>query len=853
MEEKIIYSPLEDIFGDRFGRYSKYIIQERALPDVRDGLKPVQRRILVAMNGEKNTADRPHRKSAKTVGVVIGNYHPHGDSSVYEAMVRMSQWWKQNEVLIDMHGNNGSIDGDGPAAMRYTEARLSQVAGELLKDLDKDTVSLAPNFDDTIMEPTVLPARIPNLLINGAKGIAAGYATEIPPHNLGEVIDAVIYRIKNKNCTLDDIMEIIKAPDFPTGGIIQGKEGIRNAYQTGKGKCVVKSKTEIVTGKNMNQIIISEIPFEVVKSDLVKSIDQIAFDKKIDGIIEVRDETDKEGLRIAIDLKKDVNPQLILNYLFKQTELQINYNFNMVVISNKRPIQMPLLGILDAYIDHQVDVNTKRTIFDLNKAKARLHILEGLIIAVSHIDEVIKIIRGSKDKANCKENLISRFNISEKQAEAIVTMQLYRLSSTDIVLLKEEATTLEELCIELNSLLEDDKKMKKLIVNELTDVKKKYAKERKSVVEDEVDDIVIDKMAMVSKEEVMVSVSRKGYAKRSSLKSFGACEEGSLPALKSNDALVAVGKCMTTDTLLAFTSKGNFLHIPVFELTENRWKDEGVHVNSIVTMNGDESIVKVICVREFNPQVSIVIVTKLGVIKKSSLEEFKVLRYTKPIKCMRLMTDDVVVGVGYADGESEIVVLSETGNALRYSETGIPLVGIKSGGVKAVSAIEKTGELVGMVVLNNECTKLAYLLTDKGGSKVINPRNINLTLRTNKATPVFKCFKSDPHLAVSLGFVNDEKKSYALLNNGNVIEVDVSERGQPFDKNMKNNLELKGKERIIYSSPLFMDYVDENTKTYQNTTNFADIKEHNKEETKAEKKEENYEKISILDLLGDDF
>ena len=853
MDEKIILSPLEDIFGDRFGRYSKYIIQERALPDVRDGLKPVQRRILVAMNAERNTADKPHRKSAKTVGVVIGNYHPHGDTSVYDAMVRMSQWWKQNEVLIDMHGNNGSLDNDPAAAMRYTEARLSQIAGELLKDLDKETVATAPNFDDTIMEPTVLPARFPNLLVNGAKGIAAGYATEIPPHNLGEVIDAIIYRLKNKNCSLDEILEFIKGPDFPTGGIIQGKEGIKSAYETGKGKCVVRSKTEIVSSKNMNQIIVSEIPFEVVKSDLVKSIDQIVFDKKIDGIIEVRDESDKEGLRIAIDLKKDVDPNIILNYLFKQTELQINYNFNMVVISNKRPIQMPLLGILDAYIAHQIDVDTKRTEFELTKAKARLHILEGLVIAINNLDEVINIIRSSKDKGNCKENLISRFNISEKQAEAIVTMQLYRLSSTDITLLKDETKELEELCVELNSLLEDDKKMKKLVISELNEVRKKYAKDRISKVEDEVDDIVIDRMAMVSKEEVMVSVSRKGYAKRSSIKSYSASEEGALPALKSNDSLVAVGKCMTTDTLLVFTSKGNYLYIPVFELSENRWKDEGVHLNSIVTINGDESIVKVICVREFNPDVNIVITTKLGIIKKTSLSEFVVQRYTKPVKCMRLMNDDCVVGVGYSDGQSEIVVVSEHGNALRYSESGISSVGIKSGGVKAVSGVEKTGELVGMVVLNNESTKLTYLVTDKGGSKVINPRNINLTLRTNKATPVFKCFKSDPHLAVSFGFVNDDKKAYALLNSGDIIDVDVSERGQPFDKNMKNNLELKGKERVIFTTNLTMDFIDNNTKTYKNTTNFVHEREDNKDILKEEKKEKNYEKISILDLLGDDF
>ena len=463
MSERNLVFPLEDIFGDRFGKYSKYIIQDRALPDVRDGLKPVQRRILFAMHKEGNTFNKPHRKSAKTVGVVIGNYHPHGDSSVYDAMVRMSQWWKQNEPLIDMHGNNGSIDNDPAAAMRYTEARLSAISGELLKDIEKDTVSMAYNFDDTELEPTVLPCRFPNLLVNGAKGIAAGYATDIPPHNLGEVIDAAIYRIRNKNCTTEELMEFIKGPDFPTGGIVQGKEGLLDAFKTGKGKVVVRSKTEIIENKNDKQIIITEIPFEVVKSDLVRSIDQLVFDKKVDGIVEVRDESDKDGLRIAIDLKKDVDANVILNFLMKQTSLQVNYNYNVIAISNKRPMLMPLVSMLDAYINHQIDVDTRRTIFDLEKAKARLHIIEGLIIAINNLDEVIKLIRSSKDKGECKIKLQERFSLSEKQSEAVVTMQLYRLSSTDVTQLKDEQNKLKELCVELNSLLEDDKKMRKLI------------------------------------------------------------------------------------------------------------------------------------------------------------------------------------------------------------------------------------------------------------------------------------------------------------------------------------------------------------------------------------------------------
>ncbi len=852
MSDKNLVFPLEDIFGDRFGKYSKYIIQDRALPDVRDGLKPVQRRILYAMHVEGNTYNKPTRKSAKTVGVVIGNYHPHGDTSVYDAMVRMSQWWKQNAPLIDMQGNNGSIDNDPAAAMRYTEARLSQISGELLKDIDKDTVTMAYTFDDTSLEPTVLPCRFPNLLVNGAKGIAAGYATEIPPHNLGEVIDATVYRIKNPKCTTEDLMEYIKGPDFPTGGIVQGKDGILEAFKTGRGKCVVKSKTEIVENKNEKQIIITEIPFEVVKSDLVRSIDQLVFDKKVDGIIEVRDESDKEvGLRIAIDLKKDVDANVILNYLMKQTSLQINYNYNVIAIANKRPMLMPLTGLLDAYINHQIDVDTRRTVFELNKAKARLHIIEGLIIAINNLDEVIKLIRSSKDKGECKTRLQERFALSEKQSEAVVTMQLYRLSSTDVTMLKEEESNLEELCVELNALLEDDKKMKKLIISELNEVKKAYATERKSEIQEEVDDLVIDKMAMVSKEEVMVSITRKGYCKRSSMKSYSA-SEGVLPATKENDLIVSITKAMTTDTLLLFTNKGNYLYIPVYELNEGKWKDEGVHINNIVTLTSEEYIISALLVKDFNKDINIVMVSKNGIVKRTSLEEFKAQRYTKPIKCMGLKSDDAMVGASYSDGDSEIVVVSETGNALRYHENGVPLLGIKSSGVKAVSDISKTGHIVGSVVLTNESTRLMYLVTDKGGHKVINPRNINLTLRTNKATPVYKCFKSDPHKVVGVGFVNEEKKAYALTNKNETLEVDISERAQPFDKNIRGELELKDKELVILTSTNEVCVVSKDTLTYHIEEQFTIDKKEEKEEVE-EKQDENYEKISIMDLLGDDF
>ena len=399
---------LEEVLGTRFARYSKEIIQNRALPDVRDGLKPVQRRILYAMYRDRNTYEHPYKKSAKTVGNVMGQYHPHGDSSIYEAMVRMSQWWKQNTIFIDMHGNNGSMDGDGAAAMRYTEARLSKISNELLKDIDKNTIKWAWNYDDTLEEPIVLPAKFPNLLVNGANGISAGYATNIPTHNLAEIIDATVKRIESPNCRLETILEIVKGPDFPTGGIVEGKQGIIDAFTTGRGKVMIKSKYEFEKNKGKDQIIITEIPFDVNKALLVRKIDEIRIDKKIEGISEIRDESDREGLRIAIDLKKDANKELIINYLLKNTELQIAYSYNMVAIVNRRPMTLGIIPILDAYIVHQKEVITKRTKFDLEHAQMRMNIVEGLLKVISILDEVIKTIRASKNKADSIVNLVNK-------------------------------------------------------------------------------------------------------------------------------------------------------------------------------------------------------------------------------------------------------------------------------------------------------------------------------------------------------------------------------------------------------------------------------------------------------------
>ena len=470
--KKIHDYALEEIMGDRFSKYSKTIIQDRALPDVRDGLKPVQRRILFTMFRDHNTYDKPTRKSAKTVGNVMGTFHPHGDSSIYEAMVRMSQWWKQSAVYIDMQGNNGSMDGDGAAAMRYTEARLSKISNELLKDIDKNTVNMTDNYDNTELEPTVLPVRFPNLLVNGANGISAGYATNIPPHNLGEIIDATIKRIEQPECTLTTILDIIKGPDFPTGGIVEGKNGIIDAYTTGRGRIILKSRYRFEKNKAKEQIIITEIPFDVNKQNLVAKINEIRLDKKIDGMTDVRDESDREGLRIAIDLKKDADKELIIHYLLKNTELQISYNFNMVAIVNKRPMTLGVLAILDACIAHLKEVIIRRTQFNLKRAKEEYHIVQGLIKALSILDDVIRTIRSSKNKSDAKVNLVQHYQFSESQAEAIVVLQLYKLTNTDVTELQEKCHLLEEEITSLEHILKDESALKTVMKNELKTIKK---------------------------------------------------------------------------------------------------------------------------------------------------------------------------------------------------------------------------------------------------------------------------------------------------------------------------------------------------------------------------------------------
>lgn len=769
---------LEEVMGDRFGRYSKYIIQERALPDIRDGLKPVQRRILFAMNQDGNTYDKGFRKSAKSVGNIMGNFHPHGDSSIYEAMVRMSQDWKLRQILIEMHGNNGSMDGDPPAAMRYTEARLSELSGELLKDIEKNTVELVWNFDDTEKEPTVLPAKYPNLLVNGSTGISAGYATEIPTHNLGEIIDGTIYLIDHPQASLDQLMKYIPGPDFPTGGILQGKEEIKKAYETGKGKVILRSKTKIEDIKGgKQQIVINEIPYEVNKANLVKKMDEIRLNKRIDGIAEVRDETDRTGLQIVVELKKEANAQGILNYLFKNTELQINYNFNMVAIDNMRPQQVGLKRILESYIKHRREVIEKRSRFELQKAQKRQHIVDGLIKALSILDEVIATIRGSKDKKDAKNNLVVQHGFTEEQAEAIVNLQLYRLTNTDITQLQAEAKELAETIAELTTILNEENELLKLIKKELREIKKKYTTPRLTEIEAEIQEIKIETQVLVAQEEVVVTVTRDGYVKRSSLRSYGASKPEEI-GMKEGDSLLYSNQMNTLDHLLLVTNKGNTIYRPVHELPDLKWKDLGEHISqTVMTLAQDEMIIGVFAYKEIDPLKNFVLISKNGMIKQTRMTEFEPWRTykTRPMTIMKLKDEsDELVNVFLTDQteEMDVFLVSHLAFGLRYPLNEVPVVGPKAAGVKAMNLKADDYLINGLLVYSEGDTPIV-LITQRGAAKRMLAQEINQLGRAKRGLMVLRELKKNPHRVVYMGsgenqqllVTNQKGQSFEVITN----------------------------------------------------------------------------------------
>ena len=779
MQQDIQELNLEDVMGDRFGRYSKYIIQDRALPDIRDGLKPVQRRILYAMFVEGNTSEKQFRKSAKTVGNVIGNYHPHGDSSVYEAMVRLSQDWKLRDVLVEMHGNNGSMDGDPAAAMRYTEARLSKISEELLRDLDKKTVDFVLNFDDTEEEPTVLPARFPNLLVNGATGISAGYATEIPTHNLGEVIDATIHTIDQPKATVKELMQFVKGPDFPTGAIIQGIDELEQAYETGKGKVVVRSKTSIEAIKGgKSQIVVTEIPYEVNKALLVKKIDEIRLNKKIEGIAEVRDESDRTGLQIVIELKKEANAEGILNYLLKNTELQINYNFNMVAIDARRPMQVGLKKILDSYIAHQKEVITKRTQFDLNKAQDRLHIVDGLMKALSILDEVIVLIRNSNDKKDAKEKLVETYDFTMTQAEAIVSLQLYRLTNTDITILQEEKLDLNERVATLTSILKSEKTLLQVMKQELRELKKKYATPRLTEIQAEIKEIKIETEILIPEEEVYVVATKQGYYKRVSPRSFSssAPEEN---GLREGDEVLLVQKVSTLDHLILFTSKGNYLHLPVHEIPEAKWKDVGNHLSQSISLATNEIILAgMVKEKDSNDAYqdwTVVFFTKEGLVKQTALNEFNTYRgyKTRTSNAIKLKTatDEVVAIELVPNQEQEIFIVTHCGFGLRYELSEVPVVGTVASGVKAIN-LRKDDFVAGAMVYSPEHKVVsAFLATQRGAVKRFNVLEVSMLTRAKRGLMVLRELKNNPHRVVYLDGTITSKQEFSLISTNGETKV----------------------------------------------------------------------------------
>lgn len=763
---------LEDVMGDRFGRYSKYIIQERALPDIRDGLKPVQRRILFSMNKDGNTFDKAYRKSAKSVGNVMGNFHPHGDSSIYDAMVRMSQDWKMREELIEMHGNNGSMDGDPSAAMRYTEARLSEIANQLLEDIDKETVPFIWNFDDTEKEPTVLPAKYPNLLVNGSTGISAGYATEIPPHNLAEIIDGTIYLIDHEQATIDKMLSIIHGPDFPTGAIIQGADEIKRAYETGKGKIVVRSKTEIETIKGgKQQIVATEIPYEVNKAVLVKKMDEIRVNRKLDGIAEVRDESDRDGLRVVIELKKEADTETILNYLFKYTDLQINYNFNMVAIDEGTPKQVGLIKILKSYIKHQKSVIVKRSQFDLDKANKRLHIVEGLIKVIDILDEVITIIRASDNKGDSKANLIAAYDFTEAQAEAIVTLQLYRLSNTDILALENEYADLQAKIKELRAIINDENTLLNVLKKELRQVKAKFKSERRSVIQAEVAEIKIEAQSLIADEEVIVSVTKQGYIKRTSMRSFNSSTVSEI-GRKEDDILFKIAKASTLQHIIIFTNFGNAWYKPIHELTDLRWKEVGTHLSQNITnYQPNEEVVAVEILSDFDQSTEMLFATRLGMIKRVKLSDFSPWRtyrskMTQSIK-LKGADDMVILATPIVNVLDTVMIATEKGYALQFGLEDVPLQGAKSAGVKAINL--KSDDFAVSAFLIDPQVERLMLLTQRGNFKVFNLSELPITSRANRGLLVLKELKNKPHRLFWMAVIQERLHIETL--SGHLVEL----------------------------------------------------------------------------------
>lgn len=849
--EKIYDYTLEEIMGDRFGRYAKSIIQDRALPDIRDGLKPVQRRILWSMYESHNTYDKPFRKSAKAVGDIMGHYHPHGDSSIYDALVRLSQRWKMREPLVEIHGNNGSIDGDGPAASRYTEARLSKIANVMLSDINKDAVKMTLNYSDEDLEPTVLPAHFPALLVNGSTGISAGYATNIPPHNLAEVIDATIKRIDSPNCRLDTILEIIKGPDFPTGGVVEGKDGLIQAYTTGKGKVVLKANYEIIEEKGKKQILIKEIPYEVLKEQLKKKIEDIKSDKKIDGIVDVIDESDRTNMaRLVIELKKDADANLIINYLLKNTDLQINYNFNVVAIDNKRPKTLGLLEILDAFILHKEEVVINRSKFDLEHSKKRLHIVEGFIKALDILDEVIKTIRKSKNKADAIENLVKEYDFTTEQATAIVMMQLYKLTNTDVTDLQNEHANLLELIKYLTSIINDESVLKGVMKDELRSIKKEFATPRRTIIKDEITEIKIDELSMIPREDFIVSVSKSGYIKKLSVKVYNANNETEY-VLKEKDYLIGLYKINNIDTIILITNLGNYCYLPVRDITECKYKDIGKHISSYIPLSEGETIIASFGIKNFDSR-TITLFSKDGLVKQTELFNLPVTRYSKPMTIFKLKDNDEVVSASINDGV--VYIVTENGFALKFNKEEIPVVGLKTSGVKGIKLVSDS---VVSAFVTNENHEYITIFTDKNTAKRVKLEEIDYSKRSLKGDNILHSPKSKKY-KITECYAGSSKTNYGLIReetetikSSDISIMDKSSTGSTISKkdltDVFKEARLKVIDDTLASTPEHEESSSVETPKKEEKT--QELKEEPKEDKKQE--EQVYETLTMSDFFDE--
>ncbi len=848
VEEHIVELPMDEVMGERFGIYAKEVIQNRAIPDARDGLKPVQRRIIYAMYEEGNVVTKPMKKCAHTVGAVMGKYHPHGDSSIYEALARMSQTWNLRYPLIDFQGNNGSIDGDGPAAYRYTEARLNELSAELVLDIEKDTVDQSLTFDDTSFEPNVLPARFPNLLVNGSQGIAVAVATEIPPHNLGEVVNAIIYVIGHKRATVSDVRNFILGPDFPTGGVIFKGEGLDAIYETGRGRVEVEARATIEKEKSAQYIVISEIPYQTNKSTILREIGLIEQNHNVDGIVEVRDESDRDGLRIVVELKKDANADIILEYLLNRTQLRTGYNANIVAIADNRPKTLNVLDLINVYIAHQVEVITRRSSFDLARNQKRLHIIDGLIKAISVLSEIIKIIRSSHDKSSAKQNIIAAYQFSEEQAEAIVMLQLYKLSNTDITVLTNERETIINRIAELEDILTNERSLNNVIIRDLREIVKRFGDKRRTTIEEKGAIIQIDKRDLIADEDVMVALTRDGYIKRSSLKSYKSSGEDALPGVKSSDLLIASEEVNTKDFIIAFTNLGNYLYIPVYEINEGRWKDEGKHINYLVQLNSDEKIIKAFNVKAFRDDLYFTMVSTNGMIKRTVVSEFVAQRYSRPLIAMRLLSGDTLIDVALTSGNSDLLVVTVGGAASFYNESEVTVVSLKASGVKAINKA-KTDRVIGLVSVDPETKTRTCIITAEGHLRLLDHSYFATTARLGRQQHVMKVFKSDPHNIVSVFRYEknvDELKVLTLTNQNVILPLLITDLAPtPIDKYAKRNInELADHEEIsgMFSEKIVI--IDETTKAFAPVVKVETVK--------VDPVEDNYEQMSIFDLLDED-